>query len=1079
MAEKKRPTVYFSNKLEQMAECLGKELWQNGEDPFVKRTVILPHHGLKSYLSTYFARHPDWSISAGIEYKVLVEGVKGLLQPGDQRFPTEIALSFAIEQEIYKILEEEPSSEFFAELRQYVDSKENGEKVQWIACELAHLFYEYGVFESKALLYFLTQKGWKQEIWKRVFSRFPRWRALSEILCLQKGGGQELIHLFGFSHIPSHFYDFFCSFPVKFYFLSPSEMFWEDLCSDKERIYLEKKMEKGRVRLQVQEQLRFFLTKTHPLLANWGRVGRPLLARFGQMECYLEERYEKDFAPGVLGQIQNSLLDLEDEYEEKKEISSDDLSMLCISAPSKLREVEVLLQTLQELMHGSDIEPKDILVLTADLKAYLPYIHMIFGSAGSPFSYSIHGLFSRKDPRMGITSFLPMIEARFDLESVLAFFALPSVMNKLDFTEQNIACFRKWFEKTHTLWGLSSAHKRYCLQKTSPTEIYLPDSLEEGTWEEGIKKLLNGLAIEDKGASFFIEWTQAELLGRFIQVMEKLEEELKPVYEEEKKTFVYWVSFLRRWSKSFLTITKTEEDLLEDLEALTEELQGTLDFILPFSSFVRAIENHFQQKKESFQSSYLQAVKFISLEMGSAYPAKIIYVLGCDEESFPKRQKIFCLEETTKYKETPSLSDQARYIFLELLLHARSSLVFSYPRISSQDQKPQGPCRMIEELFGYLDTRFFFSGETLKPFEVFKRNHPSLNFAKEYFQLNSKGKIFSSLSFLLAKSYYLREKQSLPIFFPSWQEKIESRENLSTPTIIEISKIQDFAKNPVRFYFKEKLGIYFEFSAKQDKEFFLSPLMQKKITKRALGGSLEEVIPMARKLGELPLGKLGAMAEKDLIEESRKWKKSLQGFHLQEQDLFSIELIEGVSKWEERDDRILGPALTVEVEGVGPVAIQGHLAHASTKGLLWLGKKKREEYAILWPSFLIFLCVAEKFGWEKECLFVQEGKKLSMGPKDPFDALAKYLKLYFRALQEPCPIYPKLSVALLDSNEEEWKKKMMPSSYDLGFSDPYEQWIEKRDPPPCSAHVQKEWQKDWEEVFSIFSEGVGEEYADI
>ena len=1077
MAEKKRPTVYFSNKLEQLAECLGEELWQNGGDPFAKRTVILPHHGLKSYLSTFFARHPDFSISVGVEYKVLVEGAKGLLKEKDDKFPSEIALFFAIEQEICTILQEESSS-VFSELRRYVDSKENGEKIQWIACELAHLFYEYGTFESKALTHFLTQKGWKQEIWKRVFSRFPKWNSLSLALS-QKEEGQDLIHLFGFSHIPSHFYDFFCCFSVKFYFLSPSEMFWEDLCSDKERIYLEKKMEKGRVRLQIQEQLRFFLTKTHPLLANWGRTGRPLLARFGGMECYLEERYQKDFAKGVLGHIQNSLLELEDEVEEKKGIFSDDVSMLCISASSKLREVEILLQTIQELMPGSDIEPKDVLVLTTDLKAYLPYIHMVFGSKESPFPYSLHGLFSGKDPRLGIVSFLPLIESRFDFESVFTFFSIPSVMTKWEFTEQDLFSLRRWFEKVHVLWGLSKEHKKDCLQKTSPEGSSLLDPVEGGTWEEGIRKLLYGLAVEDKQAACSIEWTQVELLGRFIQAIDKLKEELRPIYKEEKKTFLDWIIFLRRWSETYLTCNKIEESLFFDLESLRDDLEEGADYLLPFSSFLRAIENHFQKKKGSFQSSYLQAIKFISLEMGSAYPAKIVYVLGCDEESFPRSQKVFSLEETIKYKETPSLSDQSRYVFLDLLLHARSSLIFSYPRISSQDQKSQGPCRMIEELFCYLDARFFFLDKDQKPSEVFKRNHPSLSFAKEYFQPNSRCKSFSSSSFLLAKSYYLENKKSLTPFFPSWQEKIDKEKKSSHQISIEISKIQDFAKNPVRFYFKEKLGIFFEFSMKQDKEFFLSPIMQKKIAKRALGTSLEEVVSTAKKLGEMPLGNFGKIAEKDLLEEAKKWKEALLGFGLSEQDFFSIEFTDGVRIEEKKSDRIIVPPLIIEVEEIGSVAIYGHLPYASSKGMLWFGKKKKEEYSILWPSFLIFLCVAEKFGWEKECLFLQEGKRLSICPEDSHKALAKYLKLYLRSLEEPCPIHPKFSIALLEADEEAWKKKMSPSSYDTGFSDPYEQWIEKRDLPPCPIHVQKEWKEEWEEAFSLFLQDAGEEHADI
>ena len=70
----KRPTVHFSNCLEELAEHLGEELFQTGSDPFAKRLVLLPSHSLKLYLTSFFAGHPKWGISAGITFKTLLSG---------------------------------------------------------------------------------------------------------------------------------------------------------------------------------------------------------------------------------------------------------------------------------------------------------------------------------------------------------------------------------------------------------------------------------------------------------------------------------------------------------------------------------------------------------------------------------------------------------------------------------------------------------------------------------------------------------------------------------------------------------------------------------------------------------------------------------------------------------------------------------------------------------------------------------------------------------------------------------------------------------------------------------------------
>ncbi len=418
----KRPTVHFSNRLEELASQLGNELFKEGADPFAKRLVLLPNHSLKLYLTSFFASHPKWNVCAGITFKTLLNGALHFFSEEDlQKFPSPLALSFMVEQELTQSLEEES----FSEIKHYLDPPKDQKRI-WLAEELSCLFYDYATASGKNLSLWKEKKGWKQAIWQRVFSRC---KALCEELKKEKETDSEEVHLFGFSHVPSSFYQFFCNLGMHLYFLSPSTCFWEDLCSDQERIFLEKKMEGKKMRLQVREQMTFFLKEAHPLLANWGKVGRSLLRQLGDTESYLEEEYEDPLMqnPCALTSIQSGLFELE---ETKRELLLGDTSLLCLSATSKLREVEALFETLQEFMlSDQSLEPKDILVLSPDLESYFPYVQMVFGAESSTIGYSVHGLslaLAEENSR-ALMFFFSLAESRFDRAQVIKFFSFPSV----------------------------------------------------------------------------------------------------------------------------------------------------------------------------------------------------------------------------------------------------------------------------------------------------------------------------------------------------------------------------------------------------------------------------------------------------------------------------------------------------------------------------------------------------------------------------------------------------------------------------------------------------------------------------
>ena len=1064
----KRPTVYFSNQIEKLAELLGLALFQKGADPFVKKTILLPHHNLKSYLTTFFAKH--WHICMGVECKTLVEGSMENFE-GDT-FPSIMALSFAIEQELWQIHEEKESC--FADLLPYLISDQS-RRITWISQELAFLFHSYAVFEPKALQAWLDQGGWKQEIWERVFCKQKGWSILSEKMGEKKQIHGE-IHAFGFAHMPPHFYDFFSLSTTSFYFLSPCEMFWEDLCSDKERIYLEKKMVGKKVQLQVQEQLSFLLKKTHPLLGNLGGLGRDLLRRFGETETYIKEEYVEQEASTLLATIQNSLLHLEDERMQR-EVFKEDVSLLCLSTTSPLREVEVLLQTLKELIIRWSLQPKDVLVLSFDLEAYLPYIHAVFGAASCSLDYTIHGIPADSEETRSIKAFLSLAQSRFELDPVMDFFSLPLVLQQFALQKSDINLLRTLFQKAGVLWGLSPMHKMHCLKKTSPQEGLFASSQKKGSWAEGIRRLVLGLAIDPKEMLGeeqplpLLEWSQAEILGRWIQGMEALEKDMEPIYEEQKKTVKEWICFIKRVLATYFGLDEKENSLLQSLAFLDAEL-GDRSIILPFSSFSRVIEDFFQKKKESFQSSHLNAIKFLQAEQGCCYPTAVLYVLGCDEESFPSKENVSCFANKKKEKEIPSLGDLERYFILELILQARCSLVFSYQRIGRKDQKPQGYSRLLEEVWSYVDNHFICQPHE-KTSLTFTRDHPSIPFSFEYFLQES----YQTEYFPLAMKHYAQAKTQISPFFPFWQGK-KGLIPKEWPEAIDIKQLEDFVKNPVKSYMQNCLGIFFDFEPPKDREFFISPLARQQIEQRAKLALLQEEDLSSWLKKEIPEGLFGQIGFMDLQESLRNWKENLKVFGLTQEDLFFIEFKKEARILHLEKGKMILPALTLEFEGKN-IKIQGILSLASQKGFLWFGKKKKQDYPLLLPSFLLFLSVAEDLGLPPKCLLVEEGKEILFPIKTPKKWLKEFVLLYLQGIKEPCPVRPEWILPLLSKDKEALQKKLAPSLFDFGFKDPYQAWIEARDPLVSAGYLQDRWEESYRKAFSCLIDSAEEEIDDL
>lgn len=767
------------------------------------------------------------------------------------------------------------------------------------------------------------------------------------------------IYLFNISFLPEQYLEFFKKVARSIFFISPTELYWGDVATPYEQRFLLGKAPSGQ-----KEELTGYFQDQNQLIAHLGKMGRRFWMQLQDEEseeCYIEP---EGFA------LHSQMFHLEP-------VKVDD----CIeihAVPSKSREIEIV----WELAQGHD----DILVLAPDINEYVPYIHKVFEGS----DYTISGLEMRLEH---VEHLFKIPELQYSAEAVLKLFSYPSFLEKFGFSADDVFFIKKWTQQAN---------------------------FHIGGWEEGFERMVRTLASVPEEDDPEIEFSQAELLGQWIEVVKLLKKELEPIEKNISMGADVWMEYFQKTVRQFFVV-QMEEAFFSELHRYAKITAG----IYSFESIKRVIEEIFGKKAGVFQSTQLQAVRFASLVVGAIVPARWIFILGMEEGNFPRVEKKNSLGEI-EGDYCPTAGEEDRYLFLELILAVRERLILTYPAIDSEDGKDLRPSLLIEELFS----------------EVKIYHHPKLPFDKSYFQEDG-FRSHSELYFHAAKSYYNRRKGRLytPLF------SVPDILNQKEESVIDIRHLKKLARHPVQFFFEKKLGIYFKREKRKNKEFVLSHLDLAYFRHASRTKDLKEIVALAEQKGKLPLGPFRNVATLYIEEDIAEYQKALAALHVDRQALFSIEFKASCDAlFEMRKGEWVAPPLEV-----GSVKIVGRLDELCPQGLIFHGEDKWEDWLKAWPLYLISLHLPI----ESNLLLTKKGVKKENFFPDPKEALSRYLDYYRTALENLSILMPKWGKSIL----EKWVVE--PDNE----SDVILEWFLERDPMLWSDEWVKRWMPLLKETF--------------
>ncbi len=868
-------TVYSSNRLERLADALSKELRANPLAPLTPEVIVVQSLGARRWLSFELAAR------LGVAMNLEFPFPAALIERSFQALaPTPISPVFrrdVLPWRIHALLPDLWDAPAFADLRAYgtADAVKHWE----LANQIASVFDRYLAYRPTLLRAWDSgdddrEQPWQSQLWRALAKGGAHAAALAE----RAGRAPESanarlparISVFGLSTLPPFHLELLGELGrrtnVHLYLLAPTQEYWGDLRSDREKRRYQRWREKRGKQSTSEEG-----TDPHPLLASLGKIGREFHESMLDLNPAREPQlFEEPAGDGLLQQLQRGILRLVVPAEEERPIyARGDRSIQVHNCHSPLRELEVLQdQLLARFDADHTLEPRDVLVSVPDISTYAPFIDAVFGapeSESTKFPYSIADRDVRSLNRVA-EAFLRMLGltgSRYTASAVLSVIECPPVIERFGLKDADLPLIRRWIAESGVRWALDGQHRE---------RMGFP-RWDENTWQFGLDRLLLGFALPGTGRDLFegvlpegdIEGSMADVLGRLSTLCAAL--------FRMTESFAGGVKTAEEWS-AVLTTSLDElcasdgdfadawHEVASAIEAITENAKLAEHATpLPFS----VVREHLSGTLGAIDrgSEFLRGgITFCSLKPLRALPHRIVALLGMNDNAFPRAARPPSFDLTGSHRKVGDRAtrDDDRYLFLESILSARDTFYLSYCGQSSKDDSTSPPSVLVVELLDFLaSTQRSPDSKSLQ--EHLTTRHPLQPFDRAYF--NGKDARLFSFSREAAQAARVAAAERVdppPFISDAPLPAAEDRE-------ITIDQLAAFLVSPAKFFAQEVLGMRqpFDEAAPSDVE-PMEPdrretyAIRQELAETALHGEDPfDLLPIIRATGTLPQGTAGEM----------------------------------------------------------------------------------------------------------------------------------------------------------------------------------------------------------------------------
>jgi exodeoxyribonuclease V gamma subunit len=584
----------------------------------------------------------------------------------------------------------------------------------------------------------------------------------------------------------------------------------------------------------------------HPLLAAWGKLGRDYIAALDFHDDAARREASARQLEGIgktvdlfvdadgttlLQQLQQDILELrpmpEIRAEHRDVDPAADPSLRFHVAHGQQREVEILHdQLLAAFSADPTLKPRDVIVMVPDIEAYAPHVQAVFGLPARDDPRFIPFSLADRAPRQfdplvhALELLLDLPQSRVAASDVLDLIQVPALRARFGIDEDALPLLHRWIRGAGVRWGMHGGHR---------ATLGLPDDVAPATstWLFGMRRMLLGYAtgfdapawngIEPYGE---IGGLEGAALGPLAALLERLEATWRTL--RTPATVGQWCARLRELKEVFFAAADAGEAYtLSQLDAALDAWEQTcaeagFTAELPLS----VVAEHWLESLDpgGLAQRFLGgAVTFATLMPMRAIPFRHVCLLGMNDGDYPRARNPldFDLMSREYRPGDRSRREDDRYLFLEALLSARERLYVSWVGRSINDNTERPPSVLVGQLRDHLRSGWAFAAKQAKPaadpgealLAALTTEHPLQPFSPAYFPPRgdahpappAPGRLFT----------YAREWQ------PATAEAAAAAGGKLLPALardepLTLRALADFLKDPVKEFFRQRLGVYFE-----------------------------------------------------------------------------------------------------------------------------------------------------------------------------------------------------------------------------------------------------------------------------
>jgi exodeoxyribonuclease V gamma subunit len=563
----------------------------------------------------------------------------------------------------------------------------------------------------------------------------------------------------------------------------------------------------------------------NPLLAAWGRQGRDFVRQldafddavaarqaFPTLKLDLFDEQTEQASTPMLGRIQMRIRDMEplSARHDTAPLGADDQSVVFHVAHSAVRELEVLHDQLLDLLAQPDLNPRDIVVMVPDVQSLAPAIRAVFGQYPRhdkrfiPFGIADLSAKSSSPIIMAVEWLLTFPANRCGLSELVDLLEVPAVARCLGIDEEKLPQLVQWMTGSGIRWGLHAEHRQ---------TLDLGECGAQNSAQFGLQRMLLGYctgsldnATAPDGWSGIEPYTEiggldADLAGALAHLLSTLDQWWK--FTKSQWSPAHWTEH-GQWLLAAMFKGLDEADQ-QALSALTDALhhwkrsceQAGFDQELPLSGlrhgWMTALQLPALDKR--FRAG---GVTFCTLMPMRAIPFKVVCLLGMNDSDYPRRtprNDFDLMGQPGMFRPGDRARQQDdRQLMLEALLSARDVLYVSWTGFSIRDNSEQPPSVLVSQLRDYISAAW--GASALDQRTVF---HPLQPFSRRYFEADSALKTYAS---------EWRSAHEAPPNTPASDAR-SVPVPLEASTSIDLDRLVRFFRNPVKAFFRDRLGVVF------------------------------------------------------------------------------------------------------------------------------------------------------------------------------------------------------------------------------------------------------------------------------